>query len=58
MRTHTTGDWITDVRVGYAITWQVKANFIVNNLSNEVYAIRPLSIEAPRSFQVQLALEL
>lgn len=58
MSTHTTGDWITDVRIGYAITKQVKASFIVNNLSNEVYAIRPMSIEAPRNFQVQLALEL
>lgn len=36
---HTTGDWITDVRVGYALTTQFKASFIVNNLSNEVYAI-------------------
>jgi iron complex outermembrane receptor protein len=58
MRTHTTGDWITDVRVAYAITKEVKASFIVNNLSNEVYAIRPMAIEAPRSFQIQLALEL
>ena len=58
MNTHTTGDWITDVRIGYALTPQVKASFIVNNLSNEVYAIRPMAIEAPRSFQVMLALEI
>lgn len=58
MATHTTGDWITDVRVGYALTGQVKASFIVNNLSNEVYAIRPMAIEAPRNFQVRLAYTL
>jgi len=58
METHTTGDWITDVRVGYALTTQFKASFIVNNLSNEVYAIRPMAIEAPRSFQIMLALDI
>lgn len=57
MRTHTTGDLITDVRLGYRITDQVKAAFIVNNLTNEVYAIRPMAIEAPRSYQVQLVFE-
>ncbi|MBS1581462.1 MAG: TonB-dependent receptor [Bacteroidetes bacterium] len=58
MRTHTTGDLITDVRIAYRLTDQVKAAFIVNNLTNEVYAIRPMAIEAPRSFQVQLVLDL
>ncbi len=58
MATHTTGDWITDVRIGYALTEQLKASFVVNNLSNEVYAIRPMSIEAPRNFQVRLAYTL
>lgn len=57
MADHTTGDAITDLRVGFALTPQLKASFIVNNASNEVYAIRPMSIEAPRSFQVQLAFE-
>lgn len=58
MATHTTGDWITDVRLGYALTGQLKASFMVNNLSNEVYAIRPMSIEAPRNFQLGLAYTL
>lgn len=58
METHVTGDWITDVRLGYALTPQVKASFLVNNLSNEVYAIRPMAIEAPRTYRVQLALSL
>ena len=58
MDTHTTGDWIVDVRVGVKLSEQVRVSFIVNNLSNEVYAIRPLSIEAPRSMQVQLTYTL
>jgi outer membrane receptor for ferric coprogen and ferric-rhodotorulic acid len=58
MATHTTGDWITDVRMGFALTEQVQESFIVNNLSNEVYAIRPMSIEAPRNFQLRLSYTL
>lgn len=58
MAEHTTGDWITDVRIGFALTPALKASFIVNNLSNEVYAIRPMAIEAPRCYQIQLAFEL
>ncbi len=58
MADHTTGDWITDVRLAFALTPQLKAAFLVSNLTNEVYAIRPMAIEAPRSFRVQLALDL
>jgi len=58
MRDHTTGDWIVDMRIGYQLTPQVKAAFIGNNISNEVYSIRPMAIEAPRSWQVQLSVDL
>ena len=58
MLTHTTGDWIVDARLGYQITPHVKAALIATNLSNEVYSIRPMAIEAPRSWQVQLAVDL
>ncbi len=58
MLTHTTGDWIVDARLGYQLTPQVKAALIATNLSNEVYSIRPMAIEAPRSWQVQLAVDL
>ena len=57
METHTTGDWLVDARFGYKLTEQLKATVIVSNLSNEVYAVRPMAIEAPRSWQVQLAWE-
>ncbi len=55
---HTTGDWISDVRLAFALTPQLKAALLVSNLTNEVYAIRPMAIEAPRSFRIQLALDL
>ncbi|MBK9760818.1 MAG: TonB-dependent receptor [Flavobacteriales bacterium] len=57
METHTTGDWLVDARFGYKLTEQLKATVIVSNLSNEVYAVRPMAIEAPRSWQIQLAWE-
>lgn len=58
MLTHTTGDWIVDARIGYQLTPQVKAALIAMNISNEVYSIRPMAIEAPRSWQVQLSVDL
>lgn len=58
MRSRTTGDWIADVRAGVALSPAVKLSFLVNNLGNAVHAIRPMAIEAPRSFQVQLACTL
>ena len=58
MLTHTTGDWIVDARMGYQLTPQVKAALIAMNISNEVYSIRPMAIEAPRSWQVQLSVDL
>jgi outer membrane receptor protein involved in Fe transport len=58
MRTHTTGDWIVDARIGMQLTKEVRATFIVNNLTNEVYSLRPLAIEAPRSMQVQLVVAI
>jgi outer membrane receptor protein involved in Fe transport len=58
MRTHRTGDWIVDARIGMQLTKEVRATFIVNNLTNEVYSLRPLAIEAPRSMQIQLSMVL
>lgn len=57
MRDRTTGDWIVDVRAGFRLTDQLKLSVIANNLNNAVYAVRPMAIEAPRSWQVQLAWE-
>ncbi|MEX1131639.1 MAG: TonB-dependent receptor [Flavobacteriales bacterium] len=58
MRTHRTGDTLLDVRAGLDLSDQSRIAFIVNNLTNEVYSLRPLAIEAPRTFQVQLSVNI
>ncbi len=58
MEGHQSGTWIVDARLGIKLTAQLRVACIVNNLTNEVYSLRPLSIEAPRSVQVQLSATL
>lgn len=58
MEGHQSGTWIVDARLGVKLTAQLRVACIVNNLTNEVYSLRPLSIEAPRSMQVQLSATL
>lgn len=58
METHRTGDTIVDARIGMSLTDQFRCAFIVNNLTNHSYSLRPLSVEAPRSMQVQLSVSL
>lgn len=58
METHRSGDTVVDARIGMDITEQVRAAVIVNNVGNRSYSLRPLSIEAPRSLQVQLSVNL
>ena len=58
MERNRTGNWIVDVRAGLDLSKQLRATIVVNNLSNEVYSLRPLSIEAPRTVQVQLSATL
>ncbi len=53
MRTHTTGDWLLDLRAAWKLTPSLRIAFIVNNATNKEYAIRPLAVEAMRSYQVQ-----
>ncbi len=58
MRTHRTGDTLIDVRAGLDLNEEARIAFIVNNLTNEVYSLRPLAIESPRTFQVQLSVDI
>ncbi|MBK8499909.1 MAG: TonB-dependent receptor [Flavobacteriales bacterium] len=58
METHQSGTTLVDARLGMDLTKQLRVALIVNNLTNEVYSLRPLSIEAPRSMQVQLSANL
>jgi len=58
LETHTTGDTIVDARIGLSFLEKMRVAFIVNNLTNHSYSLRPLSVEAPRSMQVQLSMTL
>lgn len=58
MKSHTTGTALFDVRAGVDLIKEVRIAVIVNNLTNEVYALRPLAIEAPRTVHVQMTFEL
>ncbi|NNF01376.1 MAG: TonB-dependent receptor [Bacteroidia bacterium] len=48
------GDLIIDTRVGYKFSEEARINFIVKNLLNEDYTLRPAFLEAPRSYTFQL----
>lgn len=55
---HTKGDYVFDARVGYTFSEKHKIAFIVNNVLNREYAIRPLAIEEPRVTMLQYTLSL
>ncbi|MEX1188972.1 MAG: TonB-dependent receptor [Bacteroidia bacterium] len=48
------GFTIFDTRLSYRLSDVVKLAFVVNNLFNEEYTLRPMSIEAPRTTAIQL----
>lgn len=53
-REHSSGTHVFDMRAAVDVTKQIKLGFIVTNLANSVYALRPLKVDPPRSFQFQL----
>lgn len=54
-REHNSGTAIWDLRASYKLTNRVKAQFLVNNLTNVLYMNRPALLEAPRNFTLRLA---
>jgi outer membrane receptor for ferric coprogen and ferric-rhodotorulic acid len=48
------GAWVFDARLIYKATDKIAFSFIVNNLLNAEYALRPMSIESPRTTALQL----
>lgn len=48
------GDYVIDLRAACQINPNAKLSFLVNNVANRMYTMRPGRIEAPRSFIVQL----
>lgn len=47
------GKFILDLRAGYTLNQQLKFNFIVENVLNTYYALRPSKPSAPRTFTLQ-----
>ncbi|MBC8047244.1 MAG: TonB-dependent receptor [Fimbriimonadaceae bacterium] len=54
---HENGDWIFDARIGYAINSKQKIQFLVKNITNRMYALRPAKYDPPRNFTVQYKIE-
>jgi outer membrane receptor protein involved in Fe transport len=50
------GIWVVDIRLHIKLNNTVRIGFVVNNLFNVEYALRPMVIEAPRTTAVQLML--
>ncbi|HIA12068.1 MAG TPA: TonB-dependent receptor [Flavobacteriales bacterium] len=51
------GDYVFDFRISYKMTETTKVAFIINNLLNREYMIRPLQIESPRTFGMQFTIK-
>lgn len=51
---HEKGDLIFNLRASYQVLEQLKVSFIVNNLTNRIYAYRPSKVEPIRNFTLQL----
>ena len=55
---HKNGDWIHDARCSVQITKALKASFIVNNVFNREYTLRPGDVRPPRMFMLQLMIKV
>lgn len=50
---HNKGAWIFDIRLGYKINPKQRINFVIQNLLNTEYTVRPARMGAPRSFSIK-----
>ena len=55
---HTKGDMVIDTRIAYTLNESHRVSLIVNNMLNREYAIRPLTIEQPRTTVIQYSVTL
>ncbi len=58
IESHKSGDWVFEARAGISLQDRVHLGFIVKNLTNREYSQRPGRLEPPRSFTVQVTLDL
>jgi len=52
------GNWIFDARISYAINEMHKIAIIGSNITNNMYSLRPLKMEAPRSIVLQYSFKM
>lgn len=52
------GDWVHNIRISCHINPNVSVSFLVNNITNREYAIRPAKMDPPRSFNLQLRVRI
>ncbi|MCF8275127.1 MAG: TonB-dependent receptor [Flavobacteriales bacterium] len=51
---HNKGDHVFDLRAAYDFSENIKLGVSVKNLTNRLYALRPLKVNPPRTIQLQL----
>lgn len=54
---HQNGVTVVDARLGYQVNEKIRISFVVNNLTNQEYTLRPMNMEAPRTTAVQLQIK-
>ena len=52
---HLKGSFVLDLGITYHITSSLKASFVIKNVLNNEYTLRPMYVEAPRTFNLQLS---
>ena len=52
------GDFVNDSRISYQLSKSLKASFIVNNVFNAEYSLRPGDVRPPRMFLFQLMIRI
>ncbi|MCS5664128.1 MAG: hypothetical protein NZ604_07570, partial [Flavobacteriales bacterium] len=52
------GGFLADLKISYLFTEDLSAQFIIENVFNREYQIRPASIGAPRLFSLKLRAKL
>lgn len=50
---HNTGDYVMDLRLACQVSKSSRVSFLINNIANRVYVMRPGKVEAPRQFLLQ-----
>lgn len=52
------GNTVMDMRLSYEISKRTKLAFVVSNIMNKEYSLRPLKIEAPRTSAIQFTFKV